>query len=98
MQTVFRANFLQSLQQMIAGSEVRLPAGMDQKQLLHKLYQKDWIIYAKSLFGGPHVVIEYLGRYTHKVAISNHRICSIDEVETYPLIIMIMRMAIRKSK
>ena len=40
-------------------------------------------MYAKAPFGGPQTVIEYLGRYTHKVAISNHRINSInDEDET----------------
>ena len=79
MQIVYRAKFLQSLKQMIASGDVQLPAKADGKQLLNILYQKDWIIYAKAPFGGPHGVIEYLGRYTHKVAISNHRICSIDE-------------------
>jgi hypothetical protein len=79
MQTVFRANFLQSLQHMIASGEVQLPAKTDGKRLLNILYQKDWIIYAKAPFGGPHAVIEYLGRYTHKVAISNHRICDIGD-------------------
>ena len=82
MQTVFRAKFLQSLQQMIVSGEVQLPAKTDEKRLLNVLYQKDWIIYAKAAFGGPHAVIEYLGRYTHKVAISNHRICSINEDDT----------------
>lgn len=43
------------------------------------LYNKSWIVYAKSPFGGPAQVIEYLGRYTHKVAISNHRIVSTDD-------------------
>jgi hypothetical protein len=42
------------------------------------LYNKSWIVYAKSPFGGPQQVIEYLGRYTHKVAISNHRIVSVE--------------------
>ena len=42
------------------------------------LYAKPWVIYAKRPFGGPQGVIEYLGRYTHKVAISNHRIQSVD--------------------
>jgi len=36
------------------------------------------VVYAKAPFGGPEQVIEYLGRYTHKVAISNHRLCSFD--------------------
>ena len=43
------------------------------------LYSKSWIVYAKAPFGGPAQVIEYLGRYTHKVAISNHRIVSTDD-------------------
>jgi len=76
---VYRAKFLQTLQQMIAKGEIVLTDGKDDKQLINLLYQKDWIVYAKAPFGGPHSVIEYLGRYTHKVAISNHRICSIND-------------------
>ena len=49
--------------------------------LFNLLYKKEWIIYAKAPFNGPQTVIEYLGRYTHKVAISNHRISSINEEE-----------------
>jgi hypothetical protein len=64
---------------MIDTGEVTMPAKTDSKQLFNLLYQKDWVVYAKAPFGGPQAVIEYLGRYTHKVAISNHRICSIDE-------------------
>ena len=51
----------------------------DCKQLFNVLYSKEWMVYAKAPFGGPQAVIEYLGRYTHKVAISNHRIQSINE-------------------
>lgn len=76
---VYRAKFLQVLQLMIAKAEVKLPAKTDCKHLLNVLYGKDWVVYAKAPFGGPHAVIEYLGRYTHKVAISNHRIQSINE-------------------
>lgn len=53
---------------MMAIGKVSLPAETDGKQLLNILYQKDWIIYAKAPFEGPHAVIEYPGRYTHKVA------------------------------
>ena len=42
-----------------------------------KLYKYKWVVYAKRPFGGPKQVIEYLGRYTHKIAISNHRIKSV---------------------
>jgi hypothetical protein len=83
MSIVYRAKFLQALQQMITNGEVILPDSTDSKQLFNLLYQKDWVVYAKAPFGGPQAVIEYLGRYTHKVAISNHRINSInDEAET----------------
>lgn len=44
-----------------------------------RLFEKEWVVYAKRPFGNTHSVIEYLGRYTHKVAISNHRILSVDE-------------------
>src|SRR5690606_17508952 len=53
------------------------------KMLQHAdlLFEKSWVVYAKRPFGGPKQVIEYLGRYTHKVAISNHRIKNITEQE-----------------
>jgi hypothetical protein len=43
-----------------------------------KLYKHNWVVYAKRPFGGPKQIIEYLGRYTHKIAISNHRIVKIE--------------------
>ena len=61
---VFRAKYVQQLRDH----------GIDDKALLDSLFDQDWVVYAKRSFGGPKQVIEYLGRYTHKVAISNHRI------------------------
>jgi len=43
------------------------------------LFKKEWVVYAKRPFGSPKSVVEYLGRYTHKIAISNHRILAIDD-------------------
>ena len=43
---------------------------------LRLLFRKDWVVYAKPPFGGPGYVLHYLGRYTHRVAISNHRLVS----------------------
>jgi len=43
---------------------------------LRPLFRKDWVVYAKPPFGGPEHVFRYLGRYTHRVAISNHRLVS----------------------
>lgn len=46
--------------------------------LIRRLLSKKWMVYAKKPFSGPEKVLEYLGRYTHRVALSNHRIESID--------------------
>lgn len=70
---VFRAIFLRLIQ-----DEQELSSQVD-KSLLRKLYQNEWVVYAKQPFYGPKQVIDYLGRYTHKVAISNHRIISIED-------------------
>src|SRR3989454_1510794 len=43
---------------------------------LRLLFRKDWVVYSKPPFGGPEYVLQYLGRYTHRVAISNHRLVS----------------------
>src|SRR5437762_3515150 len=44
---------------------------------LRPLFRKDWIVYSKPPFGGPEYVLQYLGRYTHRVAISNHRLVAL---------------------
>jgi hypothetical protein len=44
---------------------------------LRPLFRKDWVVYSKPPFGGPENVLQYLGRYTHRVAISNHRLISL---------------------
>ncbi|AGL02812.1 IS91 family transposase [Desulfoscipio gibsoniae] len=49
------------------------------KKLLDRCYAKDWYTYTKETFTGPLAVVQYLGRYTHRIAISNHRIVSIDK-------------------
>jgi len=54
----------------------------DEKQflkLLAALWDKQWITYAKQPFGGPEQVLEYLGRYTHRVALTNNRIIAIED-------------------
>jgi hypothetical protein len=49
------------------------------QDLLDQCYEKDWYSYTKEPFLGPLAVVKYLGRYTHRIAISNHRIISIEE-------------------
>ncbi len=64
---VFRARFVENLRK-----EFTLP-----RSFYDKLFAKDWVVYAKRPFSSPQYVLEYLGRYTHKIAISNHRIRSL---------------------
>jgi len=70
MSKVFRAKYVSELRQHIPG----LP-----QSLYDKLFSKNWVVYAKPPFSKPENVVEYLGRYTHKIAISNHRIKAINK-------------------
>ncbi len=47
-------------------------------EYLAPLHKTEWVVYAKPLFGGPEAVLAYLSRYTHRIAISNHRLVSAD--------------------
>lgn len=69
MSSVYRGRFIAALKE-------KLPQEIT-KELLQDLYKHQWVVYAKRPFGGPKSVIEYLGRYTHKIAISDHRIQNI---------------------
>ncbi len=73
MSKVFRAKFLDGLNK----------AGLLDAALHETLTVKPWVIYAKRPFHGPEQVVEYLGRYTHKIAISNHRIREGDTSVTF---------------
>jgi hypothetical protein len=73
MSAVFRARFIAELR-----NEKEVP-----QKLSKKLFAKKWVIYCKQPFHGPKQVIEYLGRYTHKIAISNHRIKNIENGKVY---------------
>ena len=69
MSIVFKNKYIEGFLQLLKQENKNI-----EPSLRETLYSKSWIVYAKSPFGGPAQVIEYLGRYTHKVAISNHRI------------------------
>jgi hypothetical protein len=66
---VFRGKFIGALKK-------KMP---QEKKFISDLYKTDWVVYSKEPFAGPDQVIEYLGRYTHKVAIGNHRLLNVDE-------------------
>ncbi len=78
--TVYRAYFLKQLQQQIDKGIITMTEEQhaDWLTLRTALYAIEWIVDFREPMGGPAQVVEYLGRYTHKVAISNHRIKCID--------------------
>jgi hypothetical protein len=81
----FRKRYLQKLEKAFVDEKLIFPADTQIygsrhafKNLIQSLSQTTWIAYAKRPFAGPQQVLEYLGRYTHRVAISNNRIVSIE--------------------
>lgn len=81
---VFRAKFIDMLEEEYNKNALNIPDTQKEidyhnfKKLKSLLYTKNWNVYAKKTFKGAGKVIEYLGRYTHKVAISNSRIISLE--------------------
>ena len=74
MSKVFRARYTAALSKAVTLDQV----------LRKELYKQPWVVYAKQAFGSPNAVVEYLGRYTHKIAISNQRILTIaDDTVTF---------------
>jgi rubredoxin len=83
---VFRGKFVAGLRQAFRDNQLVFHGdltGLAQAKVfaawLRPLFRKDWVVYSKPPFGGPEHVLKYLGRYTHRVAISNHRLVSFAE-------------------
>jgi hypothetical protein len=82
----FRGKFMQQLIRHYKAGHLALEGKIDGLQdedrfwqFKKRLYEKEWVTYAKQAFGNPASVLEYLGRYTHKIAISNYRILEMNE-------------------
>lgn len=80
---VFRGKFTVALQEAFAHGKLSFHGVMKPlsrpevfAQLIRRTYRNTWVVYAKPPFGGPQHALRYLGRYTHRVAISNHRLIS----------------------
>jgi hypothetical protein len=80
---VFRGKFVDGLKRAFHAGELRFSGNMKPlarekpfHAFLRQLFRHDWVVYVKRPFGGPEHVLHYLARYTHRVAISNHRIVS----------------------
>src|SRR5271167_2639534 len=83
---VFRGKFLAGLKRLhgrkklhCAGPSAALADPRQFAKLIRRLHRHDWVVYAKPAFGGPLQVLRYLGRYTHRVAISNHRLVAFQQ-------------------
>jgi hypothetical protein len=82
---VFRGKFIKALRRAYRQKQLRFfGASADLEHptrfasFVHSLFHEDWVVYAKPAMGGAPQVLRYLGRYTHRVAISNHRLLAID--------------------
>src|SRR5215469_7934773 len=80
---VFRGKFVPELNRAFQNGELRFPEKLKllaQPKMfaawLRPLFRQHWVVYLKRPFGGPEYLLQYLGRYTHRVAISNHRLVS----------------------
>jgi hypothetical protein len=79
---LFRGKFLDALGKAAADGRLALPERLAGPKAFarwrRRLYEKEWVVYAKRPFAGPEAVFAYVGRYTHRVGLSNHRILAVD--------------------
>lgn len=82
---LFRGLFLHYLKQAYEQGKLQFAGSLEDlsqhaafNRLLKNTRKKKWVVYAKRPFGGPQQVLDYLGRYTHRVAISNHRLLALE--------------------
>jgi hypothetical protein len=76
LQKMYKAKFLDGIAKLKLKKE-----GLNYPKIIREIGFKKWNVYAKAPFGGPSQVIEYVGRYTHKIAITKHRIVSVSNKE-----------------
>ena len=83
---VFRGKFIAGLKQLVVQGKLQFHGSLQElakperfRQFLYQLYSNEWVVYAKPPFGGAEHVLHYLARYTHRVAISNHRLVAFKE-------------------
>lgn len=76
---VFRGLLCRSIEKGTQNGKIFLPENITWESIRNKLYQKEWNVNIKPALSGPNHVLEYLGRYTHRVAIANERITHADK-------------------
>lgn len=83
---MFRGKYLDGVQQLLERGALDLPPQLaalaqpaGRRQFLRRCRKHSWVVYAQPPFAGPRKLLDYLGRYTHRVAISNHRLLGCDD-------------------
>ncbi len=75
---MFRAKFLTGLKQLFADQKLETTEALEhpwqRRQLVNRLFKKSWVVYSKAPFAGPAKLLDYLSRYTHRVALTNSRL------------------------
>jgi hypothetical protein len=86
----FRGKFIEGLKEAYYEGKLTLPYGLSNlaqvdkfERWVDRLVAKEWVVYSKPPFSGPEDVVRYIGRYTHRVALSNHRLLSIDNARVH---------------
>lgn len=79
MSVLFRGKLLAAVESALASGRMTAPAGFNARRALKQAARKKWTVYAKPSFAGPEHVIRYLGRYTHRIAITNGRLVALNE-------------------
>ena len=82
----FRRLFVESLEKAFDAGQLQFFSALEElrdrtafRRLLGRVRSRKWVVYAKKPFAGPQQVLDYVGRYTHRVAISNHRILNVED-------------------
>ena len=80
---VFRGKYVEGLELLLRENRLDLPPQLAEadarRRMLRRLRRKAWVVYSKRPFAGPQKLLDYLGRYTHRVAISNHRLLAMKD-------------------
>ena len=86
MSRLFRGKFLDYPRKSYDSQELIFPGNISHlqeseafREFLKGFYSQEWVVYCKPPFKCPEMVLEYLGRYTHRIAIGNHRILKIED-------------------
>jgi len=87
---LFKGKFMAKFKESVKKGDIKFHGKLKEyadystwRQFINLLYEKEWVVYLKEPFGGPEQVLKYLGGYTHRIAIANHRILNVKDGSVY---------------